>query len=68
MATDSSASGLDLRDSRVLVGIGLLLSLAGFVGLSGVLPLPLTDWANWYLFTGLFFAGILLMLLAVQTN
>jgi hypothetical protein len=68
MATESSTSGLGIGDTRVQVGFGLLLSLVGFVGLSGVLPLPLTDWANWYLFTGLFFGGVLVTLLTIQSD
>ena len=66
MATETNG-GPGLTD-RVAVGGGLLMALVGFLGLADVFPLPLTDWASWFLFIGLFFVGVTVTMFAVRAD
>jgi len=68
MATETNDGGPGLTGARLKIGAGLLAALVGFLGLADLFPLPLTDWASWFLFTALFFVGVGFTMFAIRTN
>lgn len=65
MAANSSSNSLDVRDPRVRSLIGLFITLVGIFGLTDFMPKLLQTWANWFLFTFLFFVGLTILLLSL---
>lgn len=68
MAANTSSPSFDLGDPRLRFLVGLALVLFGMLGLNGYIPLGLVGWVQWFVFSAVFFVGMVVVTLAISNR